>query len=364
MALFKRGSIWWIELEFRGQRIRKSTGSKSRTLAVKAEHQLRRELEESANGIKQSRKPMLFSPTVREWMSANQARWSKANVAIQNYNIKRLNGFFGSMLLTDITPQHIGKYQSKRQKEGASNRTINMEVATLRMVLKSVRLWITLAQDVKMLPEQREIGKALTVDEETRLLDACRKSSSPSLSTAVVIFRNTGLRNAELRCARWHQVDFLKAEFQVGKAKTEGSAGRIIPLNETALRAFKDWHARWPEAKPGDYIFPSEKLVFKGFGAAEKGIMTPYAVDRNKPMGSWKRAWATAKKQAGVECRIHDLRHSFISALAQTQTTDATIQALSGHLTRQMLDHYSHVRMEAKRQAVESLEMLNGQTVH
>lgn len=58
------------------------------------------------------------------------------------------------------------------------------------------------------------------------------------------------------------------------------------------------------------------------------------------------------------ECRIHDLRHHFISALAQTQTPDAPIQAISGHLSRKMLEHYSHVRLEAKRRAVEALDAM------
>jgi integrase len=115
---------------------------------------------------------------------------------------------------------------------------------------------------------------------------------------------------------------------------------------------------RWPNAKPGDYVFPTEKLMFKGEGAPEKGIMTSSDVDPGKPLGAWKRAWNTAKKTAGVECRIHDLRHHFISALAQTQTPDATIQAISGHLSRKMLEHYSHVRLEAKRRAVGALDSL------
>jgi integrase len=264
------------------------------------------------------------------------------------------------MLLADITPQHIGKYQGIRQKEGASNRTINMEVSTLRMMMKAARLWGTISQDVRMLPERRDVGKALTPDEEAKLLDACRKSPQPSLYAAVVIFCNTGLRNAELRRARWSQVDFLKAEFQVGKSKTAGGEGRIIPLNQAALGAFKKWRSRWPGAKPEEYIFPTEKLAFKGAGTPEQGVMTAYAVDPNKPLGAWKRAWSTAKKQAGVECRIHDLRHHFISALAQTQTPDATIQAISGHLSRKMLEHYSHVRLEAKRRAVEALDAMGG----
>jgi integrase len=231
-----------------------------------------------------------------------------------------------------------------------------MEVSTLRMILKSARLWAVLAPDVKMLPERKEIGKALTLGEETRLLEACLSSPSPSLYPAVVIFCNTGLRNAELRCARWSQVDFLKSEFQVGTSKTEGGEGRVIPLNLAALHAFKHWRLRWPNAEPDDFIFPSEKLRFKGEGAAERGIMTPYDIDLTRPLGSWKKAWKTAKKQAKVECRIHDLRHHFISALAQTQTPDATIQAISGHLSRKMLEHYSHVRVDAKRRAVELLD--------
>ena len=97
---------------------------------------------------------------------------------------------------------------------------------------------------------------------------------SPAFYTAVVIYCNTGLRNAELRRARWSQVDFLKAEFQVGKSKTAGGEGRIIPLNQAALGAFKEWRSRWPDAKPEDYIFPTEKLAFKGAGAPDKGVMT------------------------------------------------------------------------------------------
>lgn len=359
MALYKRNQVWWYEFVFGGQRIRESTSSESKTLAEKAERQRRRELEESTNGIRAARRPVLFPIAAREWMAANRARWSASNVAIQEFNIKHLSAYFGSMLLADITPQHIGKYQGVRQVEGASNRTINMEVSTLRMMMKAARLWGAISEDVRMLPERRDIGKALTADEETRLLDACRKSLQPSLYTAVVVFCNTGLRNAELRRARWSQVDFLKAEFQVGKAKTAGSEGRIIPLNRAALGAFKEWKMRWPNAKPEDYIFPTEKLMFKGEGAPERGVMTAYDVDPGKPMGAWKRAWTTAKKQAGVECRIHDLRHHFISALAQTQTPDATIQAISGHLSRKMLEHYSHVRLEAKRNAVAALDALN-----
>jgi hypothetical protein len=44
-----------------------------------------------------------------------------------------------------------------------------------------------------------------------------------------------------------------------------------------------------------------------------------------------------------------------ITKLAEGDASDATIEALAGHMSRQMLEHYSHVRMAAKRKAVEAI---------
>jgi hypothetical protein len=53
--------------------------------------------------------------------------------------------------------------------------------------------------------------------------------------------------------------------------------------------------------------------------------------------------------------RFHDLRHQAITELAEAKASDATLQALAGHLSRKMMEHYSHIRMEAKKAAVATL---------
>ena len=53
--------------------------------------------------------------------------------------------------------------------------------------------------------------------------------------------------------------------------------------------------------------------------------------------------------------RFHDLRHTAITEMAEAGAPDATLMAISGHMSRRMLEHYSHVRMKAKREAVEKL---------
>lgn len=357
MTIYKRGDIWWYDFVYQGQRFRESTESTRKTDAKEIELQRRESLRRGEDASRAKGKQALFPAAAETWMTTNKARWSKSNVDIQNYNIRHLVGFFEKLRLCDIRPQHIGAYQSRRLDASASPRTCNMEVATLRMILKTSKLWGNLADDVRMLPERKDVGRALSADEELRLLVACRKSLSRSLYCAVVIFSNTGLRNAELRTAQWFQLDLLKAEFRVGQAKTAASTGRVVPLNRAALDAFQEWRALWPDAKPADHIFPQERLSYANAEDVALGVMTPHHIDTSKPLGSWKTAWNTAKRLSGVECRMHDLRHTFVSRLAETLTPDATIKSITGHLSHEMLERYSHVRGEARRDAVALLDM-------
>jgi integrase len=53
--------------------------------------------------------------------------------------------------------------------------------------------------------------------------------------------------------------------------------------------------------------------------------------------------------------RFHDLRHTAITKLAESLASEQTIMAIAGHVSRRMLEHYSHIRMAAKRTAVEAI---------
>ncbi len=48
-------------------------------------------------------------------------------------------------------------------------------------------------------------------------------------------------------------------------------------------------------------------------------------------------------------------RHTLITELAESCAGDETIMEIAGHVDRQMLRHYSHIRMKAKRAAVEAV---------
>ena len=69
----------------------------------------------------------------------------------------------------------------------------------------------------------------------------------------------------------------------------------------------------------------------------------------------WRTAWRHALKAAGFRCRFHDLRHTCITKLAESQAFDMTVMAIAGHVSKMMLERYSHIRMAAKRTALDSI---------
>ena len=50
--------------------------------------------------------------------------------------------------------------------------------------------------------------------------------------------------------------------------------------------------------------------------------------------------------------RFHDLRHQAITEMAENGVADATLKAIAGHMSNEMMEHYSHVRMAKKKTAV------------
>ncbi len=107
--------------------------------------------------------------------------------------------------------------------------------------------------------------------------------------------------------------------------------------------------------EPSHYVFAAfvPKFNFNGTNVVGYNV-TGY--DPTKHINSWRTSWRSLTKNAKLPgFRFHDLRHCAITSLAESGAADSTIMAIAGHVSRRMLERYSHVRMEAKRSAMEAL---------
>ena len=191
---------------------------------------------------------------------------------------------------------------------------------------------------------RRQVGKAYSQEEKAALLNAAKSARSPAIYPALMLALNAGMRDAEIRGLQWGRVNLTTAILVVGASKTEAGEGRTIPLNsslQTALVDYAKWYTkRFGTIQPGWFLF--------AFGK-------PWPTDPTRPIVTFKTSWCNVRKKAGVTGRWHDNRHTLITDLAESGAGDETIRDIAGHVSKQMLKHYSHIRMEAKRRALEAI---------
>ncbi len=302
--------------------------------------------------------PKLFRQAASDWLALKRGALAPSSLRIEEGNLSHLLPVFGSALACDIEASDVAQYQTKRQEEGGAAATVNLEVATLRAVLRRSGLWARLQPEVRMLTTRDDVGRALSLEEESRLLDAASQSRSRSLLPALVLALNTGLRRGELAGLRWAQVDLEARRLTVGKSKTEAGAGRRVPLNERAFAALSAWARRFSFRRPEHFLFPSEKYGQSG---------AVYDFDPEQSIGTFQEAWEAAKKRTAdeekgipaVACRWHDLRHTFCTRLLEGGVPLPRLSVIMGWsaaTTARMAKRYGHVSSEVLRQDVALLD--------
>jgi len=365
----KTSPYWWTRFTIGGKRVRESTESTRKTVAGEYEKNRRQQLERSLAGLPseaRSRRISSVGELVATYLATYPINHRPKSVLAANQRLAHVTRLLGNVLLSDLTEERIRDYILTRQTEGKKDpepgdlripggRTINMELGELSRALG--HKWSIIWPKVRKLEENREVGQALSSDEETRLLTAAANDESPNRNPALYPFLcialSTGLRSGEVAGLRWLSIDLEASVITVGRSKTKAGAGRQIPINadlHTVIKQHAAWYCRkMGEVRPEWYVFPGRD------GRPSDGHGRP--LDPLRPIGDITTAWDTLRERCGVQCRLHDLRHTAATKMAEAGVPESTMLALMGHMSRAMLERYSHIRMTAKREAVKSLEL-------
>ena len=374
MALVKRGKTWHTHFFIDGQRFRQSLETSDWREAQSKEKDLIAAAK--AGKVATTRQEiarMTFAEAAKRFREDRLSRLAPASVQTEKERARRINRELGAVPVHSISVADVTDYIRQRKSAGISNATVNRELDIIRGVLKKAKRWHLFADEIKPLPLRQHVGRALATQEKLRLLKvAGSREDWKTAYFAAVLALNTTMRGCEIKGLRWHDVDLMNRVITVRRSKTEAGE-RVIPLNAEAYSTVLDLYRR--SKKLGD-VLPDHYVFF----ACEHGH-----VDREAPQKGWRTAWRNltravtcpacgflqvpsdkcAAKPCGTDIRdvksplkglrFHDLRHHAITELAESQTSDSTIMSIAGHVSPKMLAHYSHVRLEAKRNALDAL---------
>jgi len=280
------------------------------------------------------------------WLNERLKVVARNTYRIEKERLKPLKEKFGGKQLCDITAQDLRAYQLVRIEQ-VSPRTVNLELKVMRQLLRTTRLWSRIADDYKALKENTKgPGRALTSEEEERLFAYAQKSLYWSAAYfAAIVAANTTMRGCELKGLQLRDVDLINGTVTIRRERTKTDAGcRIIPLNETATWALKELLKRAALLKarePEHYLFPAFR-----YKHTKENTPIGAGYDPKRHMVSWRSGWRRLTEKAGLKgLRFHDLRHHSITKLAEAGVAEQTLMAIAGHVSKEMIEHYSHVRM-------------------
>jgi hypothetical protein len=82
----------------------------------------------------------LFNVAADDWLAVKKPTLADRSYQIEEANLKHLRPVFGRQLITDIAGADISQYQQGRLEAKASPKTVNLEVGTIRAILRRNRL--------------------------------------------------------------------------------------------------------------------------------------------------------------------------------------------------------------------------------
>jgi integrase len=177
---------------------------------------------------------------------------------------------------------------------------------------------------------RKEVGSLLSV-----------KDDDPRVTLVVLLAVLTGIRRGEARGLRWKDIDRTEGiiHIQNNYVDSEGSksckwgSARDVLLPTAAKEALEEVHAKSPYTLPDDFV------LFSLFSRKE-----PISGDtiRRGFFRMLKHAGIPREEQKKRNLTYHGMRHTFVTLARMAGLPDITVQALAGHKSAEMMNHYSH----------------------
>jgi integrase len=246
----------------------------------------------------------------------------------------------GHLFLDEITTERIIEIVAAMRSDDYAPGSVGRVIVILRYLFNLGRKWNVLrgpenpASGIPV-PADVQRNRFLDKDEIKRLVEALAKDENQVAAKAILLLLLTGARRNEITHARWEHVDLNTSTLLVPLSKS--GKPRYIFLNADAMDVLRSI----PRLPDNPYVFPSPIT--------------------GRPSASLYFPWTRIRTKAGLDdVRLHDLRHSFASALVNDGKGLYAVQQLLGHANGKATQRYAHLSRETLADAAEAMGKLIG----
>ncbi|MEE8076638.1 MAG: site-specific integrase, partial [Candidatus Binatia bacterium] len=226
-TVYKRGSVRWICYYHRGKQYRESSHSES---DAQARRLLKKRLGEMGRGklIGPVEEKVTFEEMAQDLLCDYKVNARKALSAIQ-FPTRHLKESFALDKALDITTDRVNAHISRRQSDGASNATINRELAALKR-MHSLAVQAGKLSSRPYIPSLEENNARQGFLDHGSFL-ALRDGLPEHLKDPVTFLYFSGWRVSEMRALEWRDVDLAGRIVRLRPEISKNKDGRLLPLS-------------------------------------------------------------------------------------------------------------------------------------
>jgi len=272
----------------------------------------------------------------------------KTSLAYSSVLKNHIIPFFDDMIVTQIKPIFIKKFQDNLLEKGLKKSTI----LTARLLLKAAFDLAILSESITINPVkmvnmprirvEKKKQNPFSLDEIDKILD----NSSGSLRNFLGIMFFTGARSGEILALKWEDIDMEDDTISINKTIAHGR------INSPKTRSSERDIEMLPKAKE---FFKAQRLetglkdsyVFLNTFGVHHGYSTTFHQNFYKLLDKLK-----------IEKRtLHNTRHTFASIMLNNNIDPLWVSATLGHENLQVtLSIYTHYMPKKEKMSIEFLE--------
>jgi len=262
--------------------------------------------------------------------------WQTDEIVLRVHVLPRL----GRLFLDEITTERIFEIVAAMRGDEYAPGTVGRVIVILRYLFNLARKWNVLGASENPaagipVPPDVQRNRFLDTLEIKKLVEVLVSDENQVAAKAILLLLLTGARRNEITHARWEHVDLEASTLFVPLSKSGKS--RYVVLNADAVAVLKSI----PRLLGNPYVFPSPVT--------------------GRPSASLYFPWHRIRTKAGLgDVRLHDLRHSFASALVNDGKDLYTVQRLLGHANAKATQRYSHLSRKTLAEAAETMGKVIG----
>lgn len=222
----------------------------------------------------------------------------------------------------------------KKMSPASADHCIKLMRRALNLAVQWEFIEKNVLKGIKLFMVDNQVENYLDEQQLERLLPVLRTDSNRMVCLILMFLLSTGARLNEALTATWKNINFERNAWKVEASLSKSKKSRSVPLNESALWVLEQLESQGQS----QYLFPSPVT--------------------GKPYTAITRAWYRLRKKAGVNIRIHDLRHSFASFLVSGGRTLYEVQHILGHSDPKVTMRYAHLSDKVLHEAANAGSMI------